>query len=279
VARVSESTKVVERVSARPSRALLEIANLKKVFERPPAPPVTAFEDVNLTVGNGEFMTIIGPSGCGKTTLLNCIAGLDLPTSGVLLVDGVATTGPADDRAVVFQQASLFPWRSVEQNIAFGLKLRRKYKRKEIAERVSEMLELVGLTRFRHHFPHEISGGMQQRANLARALAVHPKLVLMDEPFAALDALTKERMQDELAGLASRLGQTVVFITHDIAEAVFLADRVVVMSSGPGRFVREFAIPFERPRVRDLATTEATTEIVAELRELLHPAVGTHEED
>jgi NitT/TauT family transport system ATP-binding protein len=226
-------------------------------------------DDVSFTVGAGEVVAIVGPSGCGKSTLLNCIAGLTSFDRGKIVVDGEEVTGPGFERAVVFQHASLLPWRTIKRNIAYGLELRRDVSKAEISARADEVIELVGLDGFASHYPHEVSGGMQQRTNLARALAVDPALMLMDEPFGALDALTKEMLQDELAALATRLSRTTVFITHDISEAVFLGDVVYVMSRRPGRIEARIPVPLKRPRERAVTTTPEFEAIVAELRRLL----------
>ena len=254
----------------------LEVDGLSMTFESPTrsSDSLTVLDGLDLTVAPGEFVTIIGPSGCGKTTLLNCVAGLSTPTGGTMYLDGVELHGPGLDRAVVFQQASLLPWRTVARNVGYGLELRRGYKRSEIAERVRRAIELVGLKGFEHHYPHQISGGMQQRVNLARALVVEPKLVLMDEPFGALDALTREMLQDELAALAGTMQRATLFVTHDIEEAVFLGDRVVAMSRAPGRIIANIRVPFERPRSRDVGDLPEFKEIVRELRRLLRPVTA-----
>jgi NitT/TauT family transport system ATP-binding protein len=231
-------------------------------------------DDIDLYVDKGEFVTIIGPSGCGKTTLLNCVAGLTEQTAGAMYLEGVELRGPGDDRAVVFQQASLLPWRTVQRNVAYGVELRRRYRRSEIAERVQQAIALVGLSGFEHHYPHQISGGMQQRVNLARALATEPKLVLMDEPFGALDALTREMLQDELSALAADMKRTTLFVTHDIEEAVLLGDRVIAMSRAPGKLIADIQVPFPRPRSREVADLPPFKEIVHELRRLLRPATA-----
>jgi NitT/TauT family transport system ATP-binding protein len=244
--------------------SFLEIENLSKTFarRRRGGDEQLVLDSIDLSAAQSEFITVIGPSGCGKSTLLNCIAGLTTYDSGRLTVDGREVHGPGPDRAVVFQHASLLPWRTIERNVAYGLE-------SEISARVKETLELVGLTGFGSHYPHEVSGGMQQRSNLARALAVHPELMLMDEPFGALDALTKERLQDELSALAARLKRTTVFITHDIGEAVFLGDTVYVMSARPGRIDARIEVPFARPRAREVTTTPEFEAIVTDLRSRL----------
>lgn len=230
---------------------------------------LVVLDDVSLSAREGDFVTIIGPSGCGKSTLLNSIAGLVELDSGAVYLDGERIVGPGRDRAVVFQHASLLPWRTLQGNVAYGLQLRRGYPRRDIADRVADALERVGLKGFEKHYPHEVSGGMQQRANIARALALDPKLILMDEPFGALDALTKETMQDELAGLMGQLDRTAVFITHDIQEAAYLADKVLVMSSRPGRIVAEISVDFPRPRRREVTETPEFETLVHRLRTLL----------
>jgi NitT/TauT family transport system ATP-binding protein len=255
--------------------AFLEIADLNKRFVRRRRKSVSelhVLKDINLQVGGGEFVTIIGPSGCGKSTLLNCVAGLEEQDSGSICLEGIELAGPGPERAFIFQQASLLPWRTVERNVAYGLQLRRRYSRNEIARRVERAIALVGLQGFEHHYPHELSGGMQQRANIARALATEPTLVLMDEPFGALDALTRESLQDELSALGARLEQTTLFVTHDIEEAVYLGDRVVVMSLRPGRIIADFRVPLKRPRLRSVTETAEFRQIVRELRLLLRPS-------
>jgi NitT/TauT family transport system ATP-binding protein len=207
-----------------------------------------AFEDVSLRVSPGEFVCIVGPSGCGKTTLLNVVAGLLRYEQGEMRIGGQAVNGPGVDRAMVFQQASLLPWRTVRGNVRYGMEMQRRFDDATMAETADYYIGLVGLRGFEDRYPAALSGGMQQRVNLARALATDPKLLLMDEPFAALDAQTREFMQAELLKIWAQTGKTVVFITHQIDEAVYLADRVVVMGTRPGRIKRDFAVPFERPR-------------------------------
>jgi NitT/TauT family transport system ATP-binding protein len=209
---------------------------------------VLAFADVTLSVAEGEFVAIVGPSGCGKTTLLNVAAGLLPYDGGTVTIDGRTVVGPGVDRAVVFQHASLLPWRTVLGNVMYGMEMQRRFDATAMRARASEFVTLVGLAGFERHYPSELSGGMQQRANLARALATDPAVLLMDEPFAALDAQTREFMQAELLKIWAASGKTVLFITHQINEAVFLADRVVVFSARPGRVKAAFPIPFARPR-------------------------------
>jgi len=208
----------------------------------------TAFEDVNLQVKQGEFLCIVGPSGCGKTTLLNVVAGLLRYEEGEMRLAGQAVNGPGVDRAMVFQQASLLPWRTVRGNVRYGMQMQRRFGKEEINQRADRFIDMVGLHGFEDRFPAALSGGMQQRVNLARALATDPEVLLMDEPFAALDAQTREFMQAELLKIWAQANKTVVFITHQIDEAVFLADRVAVMGTRPGRIKQIFDVPFDRPR-------------------------------
>ena len=209
---------------------------------------VLALSDVSLSVSDGEFVALVGPSGCGKTTLLNIVAGLLSYDLGSVSIDGRRIEGPGVDRAVVFQHASLLPWRTVAGNVRYGMELHKRFDRASIRERTEHFIGLVGLTGFERHYPSELSGGMQQRVNLARALASDPGVLLMDEPFAALDAQTREHMQAELLKIWSKARKTVLFITHQINEAVYLADRIAVMSARPGRIKGVFDVPFERPR-------------------------------
>lgn len=227
-----------------------------------------ALTDTSIEIGNGEFVCLVGPSGCGKTTLLRAIAGLTTPSSGSIRVNDVEVTGPGPDRAMVFQESALLPWRSVRRNIAYGLEMRRR-PRREIAAEVAKLIDLVGLTGFESALPHQLSGGMQQRVNVARALAVNPSVLLMDEPFAALDAQTREMMQLELLRIWREYRRTVVFVTHQIEEAVFLGDRVAVMAARPGRIIEIVEIPFPRPRVFDIKHDQSFIEIVAHIWSLI----------
>jgi NitT/TauT family transport system ATP-binding protein len=208
---------------------------------------LTALDGVNLTVSDGEFVSIVGPSGCGKTTFLSVVDGLIPATSGRILVDGEVVAKPGPDRAVVFQDASLLPWRTVLANIRYGLECQGVNAR-EAKDRADHFIAMVGLTGFEHHYPHELSGGMQQRVNLARALVMDPKILLMDEPFASLDAQTRELMQEELLQIWVKANKTVLFVTHQIDEAIYLSDRVVVFSGRPGKVKTDIAVEIERPR-------------------------------
>ncbi len=210
---------------------------------------VNALDKVNFEVRDEEFICILGPSGCGKTTLLRIIAGLDAPTSGEILLDGVRVEKPGKDRGMVFQDYSLFPWRTVIDNIAFGLEVMGAEK-KERYENAREYLELLGLEKFEKSFPYELSGGMRQRIAIVRALINNPKLLLMDEPFGALDAQTRNIMQFELLRIWEKKHKTILFVTHSVDEAVYLADRIFVMSARPGTVKEIFNVYLLRPRIR-----------------------------
>ncbi len=207
------------------------------------------FEDVSFRIEDGEFVSIIGASGCGKSTLLNMVAGLSTTSAGTISVDGVPVSRPGPDRGVVFQQFALFPWLTVHGNVCFGLRSAgvRRAKRYEIA---SKYIDLVGLSGFQDYYPHKLSGGMRQRVGLARALAIEPSVLLMDEPFGALDAQTREAMQSALSEIWARTRKTVLFITHDIREAIYLSDRVLVLGGRPAEIVLELEVDLPRPRSR-----------------------------
>ena len=228
-----------------------------------------AFKDVSLNVQNGEFICIVGPSGCGKTTLLNVVAGLLKHEEGSMRVNGKAVNGPGTDRAVVFQNASLLPWRTVTGNVRYGMEMQRRFDKKTREDRTKNLIDMVGLAGFENRFPSELSGGMQQRVNLARALATDPEVLLLDEPFAALDAQTRETMQAELLKIWAQSKKTVLFITHQIDEAVYLADRVIVMGTGPGRIKKEIKVPFDRPRTLELKRTPEFNRITDEIWTLI----------
>ena len=220
---------------------------------------VQALQPIDLAIGAGEFVAIVGPSGCGKSTLLNIVAGFETPTSGRAVIDGTAITGPGRDRGVVFQQGALFTWMSVLDNVAFGPRAlgRSVGEARSIAERY---VELVGLSGFAHHFPYQLSGGMQQRVGIARALANEPEVLLMDEPFAALDQQTRELLQEEIRAIWRRTGKTILWITHSIEEALFLATHLVVMTARPGRIKAAFTCSFSRDADPLVATSAAFAE-------------------
>jgi len=207
----------------------------------------TAIKDFSLSIDKGEFIAIVGPSGCGKSTLLDIISGLSKANSGNIFIDGNAITGPALDRGFVMQGYALFPWRTVRRNVEFGLELK-KIPKKERANISQEYLELVGLKGFEERYPHELSGGMKQRVAIARSLAYDPEVLLMDEPFAAVDAQTRETLQDELLRIWEKTNKTIIFVTHSIEEAVLLADRVVVLTKNPGTIKKVVEINLPRPR-------------------------------
>jgi NitT/TauT family transport system ATP-binding protein len=220
-----------------------------------------ALDDVSLDVAPGEFLTLVGPSGCGKSTLLDLVGGLTRPTSGEVSIDGRPITGPGLDRGIVFQQYALFPWRTALANVEFGLEEKR-VPRRQRAARAREMLDLVGLSAFADRYPHELSGGMKQRVAIARSLAYEPQVLLMDEPYAALDAQTREVLQDDLLGIWRRTGTTVLFITHGIEEAVYLGQRVAVMTSRPGRI--KAIVDIDLPPAQEGVDLRSTPEFVAQ---------------
>jgi NitT/TauT family transport system ATP-binding protein len=226
---------------------------------------VRALDDVSFSVADGEFVCLVGPSGCGKTTLFRIVAGLTEATDGRVLLDGDPVTGPTTDMGVVFQEYHLFPWLTVAENVGFGLE-RSDRSPDERERRVDEMLELVGLTEFRDAYPKSLSGGMKQRVAIARSLAVDPELLLMDEPFGAVDAQTREMLQRELLDVWASTGKTVLFVTHDVAEAVTLADRIVVMAAEPGRVHEIVDVDVDRPRER---TDPEFASLVGRVRELI----------
>ncbi len=219
---------------------------VQKVF-RSGDKEVVALKDIDLTIKRGEFVCLLGPSGCGKSTLLNAMAGFSLPSSGEITVDGKIVATPGPDRGMVFQEYALFPWMTVEKNIAFGLEIKGLSKA-EIGERVDSLLHTLHLHDFRQRYPKELSGGMRQRVAIARVLALDSPIMLMDEPFGALDALTRRTLQDELLRIWSEFRKTIVFVTHSIEEAIYLADRVVVMTYRPGTIKRDQRIGMPRPR-------------------------------
>ena len=234
---------------------------------------VVAFRNVDLQIKTQEVLCVVGPSGCGKTTLLRCIGGLLAPSSGQVLIDGRAVDCPREGVAIVFQHFGLLPWKSVMDNVAFGLRIAGA-PRAVITERLDHYIQLVGLAGFENHYPYQLSGGMQQRVGLARALAIDPEILLMDEPFASVDAQTREVLQEELLQLHERERKTMIFITHSIDEAIILGDRVAVMASRPGRIKEILTVDFARPR--DPAAVRAQpryTELRNHIWEELRPSV------
>jgi len=235
--------------------------------------PFKAIDNVTLTINKGEFVSLLGPSGCGKSTLLNMIAGFEKPSEGEIEVNGIKVSQPGPDRVVVFQDHALFPWLTVLDNVAFGLRSKRISKKKQ-RETAMEYIKLVHLSRFADRYPHELSGGMKQRAALARALAMEPDILLMDEPFAALDEQTRLILHMELEDIWMKTGTTILFITHNIREAVMLSDRVLVMETRPGRIKEEFRVPALRPHdSSDPLIHEVESKIMTVLQDELEKVV------
>jgi NitT/TauT family transport system ATP-binding protein len=249
----------------------LELRGVSMIYEQR-GKRFEALRDVSLQVDGGEFISIVGASGCGKTTLLRIVDGLKAPSRGQVWVDGKPVQKPGPDRGFVFQQDALFPWRTVLDNVIFGLEVQGKSK-KEARARADGLVGLVGLSGFEQHFPHELSGGMRQRANLARALTIDPDILLMDEPFASLDAQTREIMQAELLRIWRSNRKTVLFVTHQIDEAVFLADRVVVMTSRPGQVKAVLDVKIDRPRDLSVKRTPAFLDLVDQIWKMIEEEV------
>jgi NitT/TauT family transport system ATP-binding protein len=258
------------------NKPIVEIRNLNKTFKSDNQ-TLLALEDINLSIPQGKFVVLIGPSGCGKTTLINLIAGFEKPSSGSILLEGKPIEKPGPDRGFVFQDYALFPWKTVLGNVMFGL-VNNGWKKQEAKERAKEFIRMVNLTGFEDAFPHTLSGGMRQRVSIARALAYDPKVLLMDEPFGALDAQTRKHMQKELADVWEKTQKTVVFITHSVIEAVYLADIIVVMTARPGKVKAIIDVDIPRPRkyteehyleIREQVLSHLDAEI--EKEQLQHP--------
>jgi len=224
----------------------IQVRGVDKVFTVGPQ-TIVALQNIDLNVRKGEFVCLLGPSGCGKSTLLNAVAGFQPPTRGVVTADGRPVTGPGPDRGMVFQEYALFPWMTVAENIAFGLQIK-KMPKAEIAVRVEALLEKLHLQDFRNRYPKDLSGGMRQRVAIARVLALDSPILLMDEPFGALDALTRRTLQDELLRIWEEVGKTILFVTHSIEESIYLADRIIVMTYRPGTIKRDVVVDMPRPR-------------------------------
>jgi len=256
------------RLYARPT--ILEVRGLGRTFESE-AGTVTALHEIAFQAHRRELLCLIGPSGCGKSTLVRVLAGLDEPTSGAVLLDGAAVRGPGPDRGMVFQGYTLFPWRSVLENVMFGLEVAGKSK-SSAADEAMEWIEIVGLRGFANAYPHQLSGGMKQRVAIARALANRPRILLMDEPFAALDAQTRAQMQSYLLALWKQIDITIVFVTHDLDEAVYLADRIVVLGTNPGHVREVVEVPLPRPRTRDHFIDPLFVATKRHLESLIHTA-------
>jgi NitT/TauT family transport system ATP-binding protein len=266
-----DSSVTSSRLAFHPRKAAgkghISVRNVDIVFDTRHGPH-TAVEGAQLEIQPGEFICLLGPSGCGKSTLMNSVAGFVKATQGEILVDGQPIIGPGPDRGMVFQQHSLFPWKTVKENVAFG-PLMAGASGREADSVARTFLSLVGLSGYANAYPATLSGGMQQRVGIARALANYPCVLLMDEPFGALDAQTRSMMQENLLEIWSEFQNTVLFVTHDIDEAVFLSDRIVVMSASPGRIIADIRVKLERPRLQDLLTSPAFMAIKRECLELI----------
>jgi NitT/TauT family transport system ATP-binding protein len=224
----------------------IRIEKVSKVFSTG-GREVAALDDISLDIGAGEFICLLGPSGCGKSTLLNAVAGFSPPTSGVVRINGGPVRAPGPDRGMVFQEYALFPWMTVEKNIAFGLEIQNK-SREQIAGKVDALLEMLKLQDFRDRYPKDLSGGMRQRVAIARVLALDSPVMLMDEPFGALDSLTRRNLQDELLRIWMEFKKTIIFVTHSIEESIYLADRIIVMTYRPGRIKKDVSVTMPHPR-------------------------------
>jgi NitT/TauT family transport system ATP-binding protein len=244
------------------------------VFRSKDREPVTALNNFSLDIARGEFVSIVGPSGCGKSTFLNALLGLIKPDNGNIQLNGTRIKGPGQERAMVFQEFGLLPWRSVTANVELGLELKGVPAAQRV-ERSTELIKLVGLSGFERHYPHELSGGMKQRVGLARALATEPEVLLMDEPFAALDAQTRDLMQTELLQIWERTKKTVLFVTHSIEEAAYLSDRVIVMTARPGRTKEVVSIDLPRPRDYEMRLTPEFNELKSRIWEVLKEELTT----
>lgn len=252
----------------------IQINAVSKIFQSGDR-QVMALRDINLQIPAGQFVCLLGPSGCGKSTLLNAVAGFSLPSSGKIVADGKAVSAPGPERGMVFQEYALFPWMTVEQNIAFGLEIKGLGKT-EISRRVGSLLAMLGLADFKQRFPKDLSGGMRQRVAIARVLALDSPIMLMDEPFGALDALTRRNLQDELLRIWAELKKTIIFVTHSIEEAIYLADRIIVMTYRPGTVKRDILV--ELPRLRDPASAEFNA-LKRELGQLVMEEQQRHHND
>ncbi|MBC3861397.1 ABC transporter ATP-binding protein [Undibacterium jejuense] len=254
--------------------AHIEINAVNKIFKTADK-EVVALHDINLEIPEGQFVCLLGPSGCGKSTLLNAIAGFALPSDGSIIANGKEVREPGPDRGMVFQEYALFPWMTVEKNIAFGLEIK-GMKNVDIEQRVSNLLQMLGLYEFRQRYPKDLSGGMRQRVAIARVLALDSPIMLMDEPFGALDALTRRNLQDELLRIWSELKKTIIFVTHSIEEAIYLADRIIVMTYRPGTVKKDILL--DLPRLRDPSSVQFN-ELKRELGQLVMEEQQRHHND
>jgi len=273
VTRWKEGATVVPLRQVATSVPKLSLRGVSLSYKTESGARLLALDDINLEVRHGEFLCIVGPSGCGKSTLLHLIAGLQPPSSGSVLVDERAVTSPGTDRILIFQEHGLFPWLTVGENVEFGMKMKGVPKA-ERKEKIEKYLRLVHLSKFRKSRPHQLSGGMRQRVAIARALAAEPDVLLMDEPFAALDAQTRDLLHDELERIWAETGRTIVFITHNVREAVRLGDRVVLLTFRPGRVKTEFDVDLPRPRhLEEVEVARTAREILDSLREEINKSL------
>ena len=258
---------------AQRARPLIDIQNVSKTYVTTSSGNVHALNKVELTIAEGEFVCVVGPSGCGKSTLLRMLAGLDTYDAGKLALDGQPVTGPSGKVGVVFQAANLLPWLTVRENVRLPLRVGGRHGGADA--RIDALLDMAGLSEFGRRYPYELSGGMQQRAGICRALARDPQILLMDEPFGALDALTRERMNMELQRIWQAHRKTIMLITHSISEAIFLGDRVVAMSARPGRILADLQVPIPRPRSFDTIVSHPSyVKLASEIRALLNAQEG-----
>ncbi len=268
---LEQSDEVKDRFARMKKRpVILKVNHLEKEFFTPQGEKVTALHDINFETFKREFVCVIGPSGCGKSTLIRILAGLETPTSGEVLLDGNAVTGPGPDRGMVFQGYTLFPWLTVKKNVMFGLEMAGHGK--QVAEEDAlQWIDLVGLSKFANSYPHQLSGGMKQRVAIARALANRPRILLMDEPFGALDAQTRAKMQQYLLEIWQNIDVTILFITHDLDEAIYLADRILVLKAHPGEVNELIEVPVPQPRSPEQFLSPEFLATKQRLEELIHP--------
>jgi NitT/TauT family transport system ATP-binding protein len=275
---LDQSEAVRERLARLKARnVILRVNKLSKIFQSGKK-QVTALNNISFQTHRREFLCIIGPSGCGKSTLIRILAGLDTATGGEVLLDGMPVNGPGRERGMVFQGYTLFPWLTVKKNVMFGLRMNNVSKH-EAEKQAGEWLDLIGLDKFADAYPHQLSGGMKQRVAIVRALVNHPRILLMDEPFSALDAQTRARMQAYLLEIWKKVDITVVFITHDLDEAIFLADRILVLSTHPGELQELIEVPLERPRRAAQFNSEEFAAIKHRLEMLIHPPTKETDDD
>jgi NitT/TauT family transport system ATP-binding protein len=242
------------------SACKISLRNVNKVYQSKGKGDVQALKDLDLDIQDGEFVVVVGASGCGKTTLLNLVAGFERVTSGSVLLDGQEVTEVEPECGMIFQQYALFPWKTVQENVEFGLKMKR-WSREKRRERAARFIEMVGLNGFEKSYPHHLSGGMKQRVSIARSLATNPKVMLLDEPFAALDAMTRQVLQEQLVHIYEKHRKTIIFITHSIDEALLLSSRIMVMTARPGRIAQEIINDLPHPRNADVQLSERYMEL------------------